>query len=83
MLIFGAVLPQFVDASAGHVRTQLVLLGLLCVLVALLSDTAWGLLAGTARGWLGGSSRRLSAIGGASGLTMIGLGAHLAVSDRD
>ncbi len=83
VLIFGAVLPQFVDTAAGNVRMQLLLLGLLCVLVALLSDTVWGVLAGTARGWLAGSPRRLSALGGASGLTMIGLGAHLAVSDRD
>lgn len=83
LLIFGAVLPQFVDASAGNAQVQLLLLGLICVLIALISDAAWGLLAGTARNWLAGSPRRLSWIGGASGIAMVGLGVRLAFSGRE
>ncbi|MFF9089962.1 LysE family translocator [Streptomyces sp. NPDC014991] len=82
LLIFGAVLPQFVDASAGNAQVQLLLLGLVCVLIALVSDAAWGLLAGTARNWLAGSPRRLSWIGGTSGVVMVGLGIRLAFSGR-
>ncbi|NJQ14655.1 LysE family translocator [Streptomyces bohaiensis] len=83
LLIFGAVLPQFVDASAGNARMQLLLLGLICVLLALMSDATWGILAGTARTWFARSPGRLSWIGGASGVVMVGLGAQLALSGRD
>jgi threonine/homoserine/homoserine lactone efflux protein len=42
----------------------------------------WGLAAGTARVWLGRSPRRLAAIGGTSGVVMIGLGVSLAIRRR-
>ncbi|WP_299540806.1 LysE family translocator [uncultured Streptomyces sp.] len=83
LLIFGAVLPQFVDPSTGNAQMQLLLLGTICVLIALVSDAAWGLVAGTARNWLAKSPRRLSWIGGASGFVMVGLGIQLAVSGRE
>ncbi|MFF7329834.1 LysE family transporter [Streptomyces sp. NPDC008150] len=83
LLIFGAVLPQFVDPHAADVQVQLLLLGLVCVTFALISDATWGLLAGSARGWLAGSPRRLSWIGGTSGAVMVGLGVRLAFSGRD
>ncbi|MET8783627.1 LysE family translocator [Streptomyces sp. NPDC004589] len=82
-LIFSAVLPQFVNRSAGHVTLQLLLLGIVCAAVALVSDSAWGLLAGTARGWFRGSPRRLSAIGAVSGTVMVGLGVRLALTGND
>lgn len=82
-LIFSAVLPQFVDRSAGHVTLQLLLLGVVCAAVALVSDSAWGLLAGTARNWFRGSPRRLSAIGAVSATVMVGLGARLALTGND
>ncbi|MFJ3823491.1 LysE family translocator [Streptomyces nodosus] len=82
-LIFSAVLPQFVNRSAGQVTLQLLILGTVCVAVALVSDSAWGLLAGTARGWFRGSPRRLSAIGTASGAVMVGLGVRLALTGND
>lgn len=80
IVFFAAVLPQFVDRGAGHVTGQLLVLGLVFLMIALVCDTAWALLAGTARGWLAGSPRRLDAIGGAGGVTMVGLGAGLALS---
>jgi threonine/homoserine/homoserine lactone efflux protein len=55
-------------------------LGLVFVAVALVSDSLWGLAAGSARAWLASSPRRLEALGGAGGLTMIGLGIALAAS---
>jgi hypothetical protein len=39
------------------------LLGVICVLIALASDTVWALIAGTARTWFERSPRRLRAIG--------------------
>jgi threonine/homoserine/homoserine lactone efflux protein len=77
-----AILPQFLDRSAGHVPLQLLALGLVFVLIALVSDSVWGLAAGTARSWLSGSPKRLERIGGTGGLVMIGLGLRLAVSGR-
>ncbi len=77
-----AVLPQFVDPSSGSVTPQLLVLGAIFGLIALISDSLWALLAGAARAWLVSSPARLSAIGGTGGLVMIGLGAGLAVSGR-
>ncbi|XVU20905.1 LysE family translocator [Actinoplanes sp. CA-054009] len=82
IIFFSAVLPQFVDASQGHVTAQLLLLGLIFNLVAVTSDCAWGLAASTARTWFAGSPRRLSMVGGMGGLTMIGLGVSVAVTGR-
>ena len=77
-----AVLPQFADPGRGHVPLQLLLLGLVFVAIALVSDSIWGLAAGSARVWLGRSPRRLAALGGLGGLVMIGLGVRLAVTGR-
>jgi threonine/homoserine/homoserine lactone efflux protein len=82
IVFFAAVLPQFVDRSAGHVTAQLLVLGLLFAGIALVSDSVWAVAAGSARAWLGRSPRRLSLIGGTGGLVMIGLGATLAVTGR-
>jgi threonine/homoserine/homoserine lactone efflux protein len=71
-----------VDRASGHVPTQMLLLGLAFVLLAMVLDSAWGLAAGTARGWLARSPQRLAALGGTGGLMMIGLGMGLAVTGR-
>ncbi len=81
-VFFAAVLPQFVNRSAGSVPAQMLLLGFLFVLIALVSDSAWAALAGWARSWFGRSPRRMEMIGGAGGLAMIGLGITLAVTGR-
>jgi len=82
VIIFTAVLPQFVSRGAGDVPLQLGFLGAICLAIALISDSAWALVSGTARSWLGRSPRRLEYVGGASGLVMIGLGLGLAVNGR-
>ncbi len=82
ILLFAAILPQFTDPAAGSVPLQLLLLGLVCVLIALASDTVWALLAGTARTWLARSPRRLEVMGGGAGAVMVGLGVQVAVTGR-
>ncbi|MFJ4785036.1 LysE family translocator [Streptomyces sp. NPDC088794] len=82
VVFFAAVLPQFVDHSAGHVPLQMLVLGLIPISIGLVTDTLWGLTASAARGWFARSDRRLSMIGGAGGFTMIGLGVTVAVTGR-
>ncbi|MEU3454653.1 LysE family translocator [Micromonospora sp. NPDC006766] len=82
IVFFAAVLPQFVDRAQGHVAVQMLVLGLVFNLVAVVSDSAWGLVAATARDWFARSPRRLSLIGGVGGLTLIGLGVTVAVTGR-
>lgn len=80
LLIFTAIVPQFIDRQLGHASIQLFLMGCICIMIALISDATWGMLAGTAQVWLAKSPRRLELIGGAAGLIMIGLGVQLAFS---
>lgn len=82
VVFFAAVLPQFVNHSAGHVPLQMLLLGLIPISIGLVTDTLWGLTASAARNWFARSDRRLSLIGGAGGFTMIGLGVTVAVTGR-
>jgi threonine/homoserine/homoserine lactone efflux protein len=82
VVFFAAVLPQFVDHSAGSVPLQMLLLGLVPITIGLVTDTLWGLTASAARSWFARSDRRLSLIGGAGGCTMIGLGVTVAVTGR-
>lgn len=80
-VFFAAVLPQFVDQHAGSPAwAQIVLLGLIFVTIALMSDSLWAVVAGTAREWFARSPRRLELVGGTGGLMIIGLGAGIAVS---
>ncbi len=82
IVFFTAVLPQFVDPGGTAVPLQMLLLGLISVTVAFVSDSAYGVLAGTARTWLADRPHRLERLGGAGGLMMIGLGTRLAVTGR-
>jgi threonine/homoserine/homoserine lactone efflux protein len=82
IVFFTAILPQFVDRSAGSVPVQLLSLGALFCLVALVFDSIWALAAGIARDRLVRSPRRLAAIGATGGVVMIVLGAGLALSGR-
>ena len=51
-LFFFAFLPQFVDAANGEITTQFIFLGVLFVIMGIVSDGAYALLAGAARNWL-------------------------------
>ena len=81
-VFLAAILPQFITRAAGHVPMQIIVLGTIFSAIALISDSAWALAAGTARAWLARSPRRLELLGGTSGVVMIGLGATLALSGR-
>jgi threonine/homoserine/homoserine lactone efflux protein len=74
VVFFIAVLPQFVAYEAGAIPLQLLTLGTLFVAAALVTDSAWAMLAGVARGWLGRSPRRIETLGATGGVMMIGLG---------
>ncbi|TVL91233.1 LysE family translocator [Streptomyces sp. SAJ15] len=80
LVFFTAVLPQFVDHDAGRVPLQMMLLGLVPAVIGLLCDSLWGLGAAAARTWFAGSDRRLSTVGGAGGVALIGLGITVAVN---
>jgi len=82
IVFFAAVLPQFVNPSAGHVQGQMLLLGSVFLAIAVVCDSSWALAAGTARAWLARYPRRLELVGGAGGLAMIGIGASLALTGR-
>lgn len=82
-LFFLAVLPQFVRAGHGGATWQLLGLGVLFMVLAVLNDSAYGLAAGSVRRWLQASPRRVAAVGGTSGLVMIGLGVRLALTGRN
>jgi len=68
--------------SAGHIPAQMLLLGGVFLAIAMLCDSTWALVAGSARSWLARSPRRLELVGGSGGLVMIGIGASLAITGR-
>jgi threonine/homoserine/homoserine lactone efflux protein len=84
IVFFVAGLPEFTTTAPGHlpVPAQMLILGALFPVIALVLDSAWAAVAGTARQWLVGSPRRLALIGGAGGLVMIGLGVGIAATGR-
>jgi threonine/homoserine/homoserine lactone efflux protein len=82
-LFFLAFLPQFVDPSRGAVTTQIALLGITFVVLALCTDGLYALLTGSAADWLRRRNesprfRRLQRY--VSGGVFIALGAATAVS---
>ena len=81
-ILFGAILPQFVNRAAGNVPGQMLLLALISVTIGVVSDCTWGLAASGVRGWFAGSPRRYELVGGAGGLAMIGLGVTVACAGR-
>ena len=55
-LFFLAFLPQFVDPSKGLASIQIISLGILFLIMAIISDGLYALLAGTIGNWLNKSS---------------------------
>lgn len=79
-IFFLAFLPQFVDPGAGAVAPQVVVLGLIFVGVALVSDGLYALAAGTLAEKLRRSATVRRRMDRTSGGIMIGLGAVAALS---
>jgi threonine/homoserine/homoserine lactone efflux protein len=80
-LFFLAFLPQFVNASAGHVGWQMGLLGVIFMVVTIVIFGAVAIFSG----WIGDWVRRKPAIGARlnvfAGLTFIALGIRVALPD--
>jgi threonine/homoserine/homoserine lactone efflux protein len=79
-IFFVAFLPQFVHSSRGPVAVQILVLGTIFTLLAVLSDGAYVLLAGAVGGWLRTSRRARSRLAKLSGGVYIGLGLTAALS---
>ncbi len=80
-LFFVAFLPQFVDPSRGAVTMQLLVLGTVFVLMAIVSDGLYALLAGTAGQWLKGTSVFMRVRRYVAGSVYLGLGITAALTD--
>jgi len=81
-LFFLSFLPQFVNAAAGHLETQMLLLGVIFMVQTVVIFGAVALFSGFIGDWL----KRKPAIGDRlnlfAGLTFIGLGIRVALPDR-
>jgi threonine/homoserine/homoserine lactone efflux protein len=73
-LFFLAFLPQFVDPARGQVGGQILVLGLLFVVLGVVSDGLYAVLAGAAGGWLKRDGRVLRAERYVTGSVFVGLG---------
>ena len=80
-LFFLAFLPQFVNPSAGSVALQLLTLGGLFVLMAIVTDGMYALLASSAGGWLKRNHSFLRAERYVVGSVYIGLGVTAALAE--
>ena len=63
-ILFGAILPQFVNRSVGHVPEQMLILALISVFIGAISDCSWGFAASAVRAWFARSPRRIEMVGG-------------------
>jgi threonine/homoserine/homoserine lactone efflux protein len=81
-VFFLAFLPQFVDPAGGPVAQQVLLLGLLYVGLALITDGMYVLIASSLRDWIGGNAMRGPLPQYATGAIYIGLGLSTALSGR-
>lgn len=81
-LFFIAFLPQFISPDAASLSQQILLLGLLYVALALITDSAYVFLSGYLRHWLGNRIIAGPLPQYARGLTFLGLGISTAVIDR-
>lgn len=81
-VFFLAFLPQFTDPENGSVPLQILMLGLLYVALALLTDGSYVMLASRFREWLSGKVAASDSPRIASGLVYIGLGAGTALTER-
>lgn len=79
-IFFLAFLPQFVDPDAGAVAPQVLVLGMIFVAIALISDGLYALAAGTLADRLRRSAAIRRRLDRASGGIMIGLGAVAALT---
>jgi threonine/homoserine/homoserine lactone efflux protein len=80
-LFFVAFLPQFVDRSHGSIPGQMLVLGCIFVLMAMVSDSIYALVAGTFGRWLKGARSAWRVGRYIVGGVYIGLGVTAAFAD--
>lgn len=73
-VFFVAVLPQFVNFGSGNVQIQLLMLGLIFMGIAVITDTTWAVAAGFARDWFASSPHRITRLSATGGVALIALG---------
>ena len=82
VIFMAAILPQFVNRAAGTVWLQILILGAIFAVIALVSDGIWVLMAGRFRNWFASSPRRLELVGGTGGLAIAAVGTGLLLTGR-
>ena len=80
LVFFVAVFPHFVVRVKGNVTAQLLVFGAIFSVLAFLSDSTWGFIAGTAREWLSGSPQRLVVLRTIGAAVMLTLGVLIIVT---
>jgi threonine/homoserine/homoserine lactone efflux protein len=80
-LFFVAFLPQFVNPTQGAMAGQMLVLGCVFVMMAIVSDSLYALLAGSVGQWLNGSRSVRQAERYVVGSVYIGLGITAALAD--
>jgi threonine/homoserine/homoserine lactone efflux protein len=81
-LFFFAFLPQFVDPSRGSATLQVFFLGGVFLAIAMITDTMFAVVAGSAGEWLATDARSRTRRRRLSAATYIGLGLYAALSGR-
>lgn len=82
-IFFLSFIPQFVDAKAGSVFTQFVVLGVISVVLNTAADVVVAVFAGTIGRRLLSSVRARERQRAGTGAVMIGLGAYVAAADAN
>ena len=82
IVFFASILPQFVEPDGAPAALQMAMLGAVFIAIALVCDSTWGLLAGTARQWFARSPRRIERLAATGGAVTVGLGLRLALVRR-
>jgi threonine/homoserine/homoserine lactone efflux protein len=81
-IFFLAFLPQFVNPSRGPVALQIIVLGACFILLGIMSDGGYALLAGTLAGRIRRTRSARRRLDRASGVVYLGLGATAALASR-
>ena len=79
-LFFFAYLPQFTNPARGSLAIQMLVLGMTFMMLAVISDSTYAMLAGTVGKWLKGNRRFLRRQRLFSGTVYVGLGLLTALS---
>jgi len=82
LIFVAAVLPQFVDTARGPAWAQILVLGLVFAIIAIVSDGTYALVASGARAWFGRSPARVARIRATGGGMIAALGVVLLLSRR-